>query len=216
MISRKHGCLFVHIPKTGGQSVEAYFLALHGLDWESRGPLLLRHNLDPDRGPSRLAHLTAPEYLEFGYVGGQEFSQLFKFAFVRNPFDRLISEYRFNWQSRTYTFRDFVLNHFPTKDRYCDFYRHVMPQSDFIYDASGSLLVDFIGRFESIETDFYRLCEVLGLPRTPLPHRNRGSQSHVSHDAYDDELLAFTREFYSADFELLGYDARSPSSGTPP
>ena len=68
MISEKYKTLFVHIPKTGGQSVEHFFLNLQNLDWNSRDKLLLRENKFRNFGPERLAHLTAIEYKKYGYL----------------------------------------------------------------------------------------------------------------------------------------------------
>jgi len=64
LISHHDKCLFVHVPKCAGQSVEMFFLDRIGLDWERRAPLLLRPNDVPALGPPRLAHLKAAEYVE--------------------------------------------------------------------------------------------------------------------------------------------------------
>ena len=85
-------CVFVHVPKCAGQSVEMFFLNRIGLDWERRAPLLLRPNDVPALGPHLLAHLKAHEYVEKKWMTPLEFNEYFKFAFVRNPWgqDRLV------------------------------------------------------------------------------------------------------------------------------
>src|SRR5437764_11835271 len=95
MISHKYRTIFVHIPKTGGQSVENVFLTLHGLTWETREPLLLRPNSDRNLGPSQLAHLRAKEYVACGHIDQENFDSYFKFAFVRNPWERIVSGYHY-------------------------------------------------------------------------------------------------------------------------
>ena len=74
----------------------------------------------------------------------------------------ILSEYQY----REYkcTFEHFLLKSFPTEknDNYIsgdDLYRHVMPQADFLYDKQGDIMVDFIGRFETIGADFSLLME---------------------------------------------------------
>src|SRR5687768_14243923 len=62
VICREYRCLFVHVPKTAGMSIEHVFLRLVGLTWETRAPLLLGGNDDPRLGPPRLEHLKASEY----------------------------------------------------------------------------------------------------------------------------------------------------------
>lgn len=227
MICNAPSCLFVHIPKTAGQSIEQVFLDLNDLTWanEDRAQLLLRPNTDPSAGPPRLAHLTASEYLQYGYVQQQAFDKTFKFAFVRNPWSRLVSEYRYK-HSEKYDFRSFVLEHFPTKtdDKHssgADNYRHVVPQVDFLLDKDGQLLVDFVGRFENLQADFDTVCEKLGIPAERLSRRNssnalensvsqttfataNANSSHYS-SFYDEETRAFVAQYYAADIERFGY-----------
>ena len=85
MYSPKFKTIFVHIPKTGGQSIEHVFFAEHGLTWDTRAPLLMRVKEKGEQGPKRLAHLLAREYVEFGYVAAEDFAAGFKFTVVRNP-----------------------------------------------------------------------------------------------------------------------------------
>jgi hypothetical protein len=219
VISEKYRCIFVHIPKTAGQSVENFFLRLHGLSWEERAPLLLRHNPDPARGPERLAHLTAREYIDFGYVRARDFRRCFSFSFVRNPWARLVSEYRYRERGQEHprTFKDFVFSAFSKKSDYSDEYRHLIPQSEFLCDRDGRLMVDFIGYFETLQRDFDIVCSRLGIPVSELPYINssaadasRGglpekseAESYVQY--YDKELQQFVAEFYAADIQRLGY-----------
>src|SRR5262245_2591511 len=85
MISHAQRCVFVHIPKVAGQSVEHVFVGWNNLTWKKRAPLLLRPNDNPAKGPPRLAHLRAEEYVQFGYLPPEKFASYFKFSFVRNP-----------------------------------------------------------------------------------------------------------------------------------
>jgi len=165
----------VHIPKAAGQSIESAFLKSLGLSWRNRAPLLLRPNHDPSKGPPRLAHLTAIEYLRYGYISEELFNSYFKFAFVRNPWARLVSEYRY--KRMKCDFKTFVFKRFPQPDADCyekaeDKYRHVVPQYEFLFSDEGLQLVDFIGRFENLQQDFNYVCSNIGLPEIRLSLRN--------------------------------------------
>ena len=176
MICRENNCLFVHIPKSAGQSIEQFFMDRLQLDWDQdREILYLQNNSDPARGTEKLAHLSATEYVACGHLSQEEFSRLFKFSFVRNPWARILSEYRYRNYFQHRSFRDFVLNKLP-KPGWDDKYRHVMPQYDMLHDNNGELLVDFVGRFESLQQDFDKVCEHLGIEESQLPHRNRSDK----------------------------------------
>lgn len=230
MICSEYRCLFVHIPKTAGQSVEHVFLRLAGLTWETRAPLLLRGNEDPRLGPPRLAHLTAAEYVSCGYLTAPEFASYFKFSFVRNPWDRIVSEYKYRRYPVSTDFKTYLFKRLPASG-WSEAYRHVIPQHDFLYDEEGRLLVDFVGRFESLQADFDAVCARIGIAPTPLPRVNRSLEHsrprsfrelrrrvrsalwsrerehtfpHYT-DYYDDESREYVGHLYRKDVQAFNY-----------
>ena len=230
MICRPFQCLFVHVPKTAGQSVEQFFMDRMGLDWEAgRGEVLLGDNPDTTRGTQKLAHLSAWEYVNDGFIEREEFESLFRFSFVRDPFERIVSEYRYRNYFHHRSFRDFVLNKLPSPG-WDDQYRHVMPQYDMLHDPDGRLLVDFVGRFENLQNDFDEVCRRLGLDDSALPHRNpsdkksrnlkrkvrnvlyRNGENHKGHwtEFYDDDTVSAVAELYRRDIEAFGYRFERP------
>lgn len=225
MICREFQCLFVHIPKAAGQSVEEFFMHRLGLDWNrDREAVLLGDNSDPARGTEKLAHLAAAEYVSGGWLSTAEFASLFKFSFVRNPWDRIVSEYRYRNYFHHRSFRHFVLRGLPQAG-WGDRYRHVMPQYDMLHDSSGQLLVDFVGRYETLQADFDRVCARLGLADSQLPHRNRSDKASRNAkrwlrnlvfangesgkrrytEFYDRETRAVVDQLYARDIETFSY-----------
>jgi hypothetical protein len=230
VICHPYRCVFVHIPKTGGISVEHVFLGLVGLTWDTRAPLLLRGNDDPAKGPPYLAHLKGTEYVGCGYLSREQFDAYFKFSFVRNPWDRMVSEYKYRRHPMRMTFKTWLLEHLP-QPGFTDAYCHLVPQHEFLYDREGRLLADFVGRYESLQADFEVVCERLGIPSTPLPHQNRSLEAQRIQSLndvkkrirrwlwtlrpknvyphytqyYDDESRAYVGQLYRKDIELFGY-----------
>jgi len=223
MISDRYKCIFTHIPKTAGQSIERFFLNLHGLSWGDRSPLLLRYNPDPNKGPERLAHLTSNEYVSCGYIDEHKFQSYFKFSFVRNPWARIVSEYRFGNHNKTKPFKTFLLDRFQKKSNYADTYRHVIPQYNFLYNETGKLLVDFVGRFENLQDDFDLICSKIGITDSQLPHVNSSNQASIKDkiiklvsgkrksksyhytDYYDEETEEIVRDMYMKDIKTFKY-----------
>lgn len=234
MISRELKCVFVHVPKVAGQSIEMVFLKHHGLTWETRAPLLLRSRKDRAEGPPRLAHLTAQDYVACGHLTAEEWEDYFTFSFVRNPWARTVSMYKYFGDHRRMPFRRFV------HEQLAEHYWHtkrwmVRPQADFVCDDQDRVLVDFVGRLENIKADFAEVARRLpALQDAALPHRNPSdaapwSRQHwqgVRHTAeyvlgalrqkryekagpyavyYDDATAALVGRLYERDAALFGY-----------
>lgn len=232
MIDHKHKVIFIHIPKNAGQSIESVFIELLGLKWETRAPLLLRPNDKLEIGPPRLAHLKAKEYVKYNYISEELFNEYFKFTYVRNPWDRMISIYKYYRYNQRCGFKYYVMNIF-RKKIWNEKHWFVGPQSDFVYDENGNKLVDFIGRFENIQNDFYKICDYLSLTHLEIPHRNSSGKirpklsfsskmiffnylaslakikkipSHKKYqDYYDVETREYVSEIYNSDIENFGY-----------
>lgn len=233
MICHHYQCVFIHIPKTAGQSIEHVFLNLLDLTWATRAPLLLRRNNHPELGPPHLAHLKAPEYVLKKYMTPAQFNSYFKFSFVRNPWARVVSMYRSLGYQGKCEFKQFLSGAFKKK-LWRSRYWFVGPQYEFLYDENGTPLVDFVGRFENLQKDFDHACRQLGIPETVLPHANnsdnkkikfglkprqlakywsqrlrlrnkRGSKRKDYVEYYDDESRAMVADWYKKDIELFGY-----------
>jgi len=221
MFSHQHKTIFVHIPKCAGQSVENAFLADVGLTWETRAPLLLRANDDPARGPPRLAHLLAADYVRCGHVDAQTFESCFKFAIIRDPWSRAVSLYRHLQPNMP--FAGFVSNWLPQQFAgKGDQFWFVRPQTDFLYDG-GKLLVNQIVRFENLAGEFPVAAARAGL-KTPLPRVNASANApkkktggllakvwnrHERHDDwrayYTPALTEAIGHLYAGDAERLEY-----------
>jgi hypothetical protein len=198
MICHEYKTIFVHIPKNAGQSIEHVFLDLLNLTWETRSSLLLRYNENPNAGPFRLAHLKASEYVQYKYLSADKFEKYFKFAFVRNPWSRMVSVYKYLRFDIEYDFKTFVMEAFRNPDVTKDTVLSerewfLATQADFLCDESGRLMVDFVGKVENIQTDFEYVCEKLGIPFTVVPHVNESKQGRAGFGLKPGNLIKFMR-----------------------
>ena len=208
MISCEHRCIFIHIPKTGGSSLE-------NLIWPETPERPRRvedlwmgfvdkfHNKYQTGG---LQHLTAR--LVRQEVGETVFDRYFKFAFVRNPWDKVISQFTFMQKRKD--LRSFIgMGQRDCLKRYLELIArkpHVqwLPQIDFLYDEDGSCMVDYIGRFEQFPTSVEHILRRLALPAGAIPHEKRGARGRYQ-DYYDAESQAMVEALYAADIERFGY-----------
>jgi len=231
VICDEHRCIFIHIPKNAGQSIETVFLRLVNLTWATRARLLLRANADPKLGPPRLAHLKAHEYVECGHLAQEKFRSYLKFAFVRNPWDRMVSIYKYMGLRKGLSFKEFLTGEF-RNDIWKKQFWFVGPQIDFVCDQGGELVVNFLGRFESLQADFRTVCERLGLAVSKLPHVNKSKGQKLREalkpcelrrrlqmfcaaknlkvcrcyeDYYDEESKEIVAELYAKDIIRFGY-----------
>ena len=140
----------------------------------------------------------------------------FSFSFVRNPFDRLYSAYKFlneggmnhldklafqTFLSEFEDFEDFILNGLNEKLIYQ--ITHFIPQHEYLCDKSGSILVDFIGRFENLDKDILLLSKKLN-KNIELNHHNYNSKSDYR-EVYTNEMIYKVNQIYQRDMDIFKY-----------
>lgn len=202
MISHRHRCIFVHIPRCGGSSVEAVL-------WprERTASDLWMGFVEPGRNRYQsggLQHLTAQFIRQ--EVGDEIFYAYFTFAVVRNPFDKAVSQYAFLRRrpdlrallglSPAAGFKEYL--------RAIGAVPHVqwMPQHAFIFEGD-TLAVQRIVRFERFETEIGQIFTELG--ESAAVPRLHGSERLPLCEYYDDEAVDLVSRIYARDLDLLGY-----------
>lgn len=182
--------VFVHINKTGGSSVERAL-----------------------RLPFR--HDTALEIRR--QIGERRWAKRFSFTIVRNPWDKVVSHYHYRVQTdqtglkaEPIGFEEWVKRAYGDRDpRYHDTPKMFMPQSEWVSDEEGRIIVDFIGRFENLAADFRTICERIGR-RAELPHLKKSRQGRDYRGAYSDETAEIVGRYFAKDLENFGYGFEGP------
>ena len=159
-------------------SIESSFLEPLGLRFVSGqcDELLLSYNDDPKLGPPSLAHLTATEYVSLGYVSEAVYNDYYSFSFVRDPYARTVSLFKNYNLQRMISFKAFVKKELPRL--WEDSYYFVRPQVEYVYNDDGTLMVDFIGKFENLQQDFEKVRNTISHPVAKLGSVNRSKHSH--------------------------------------
>src|SRR5215469_1591210 len=208
MINHQYRCIFIHIPRTGGKSVQRFF----GTNWQD--------------------HKDISRYAE--ELGSQTFSTYYKFAVVRNPWDRLVSDYNFQMVKRgsQASHRLLINDERRNKRSFSKWLEAVIsdpfcceptewgacvgpgihrwsPQLDWI-SISGKIVVDRILQMENLQEGFAELRGALGLPSREVPCRNWRWHRHYSY-YYNESTRRLVEEYYAKDIETFGYRFDFPS-----
>jgi hypothetical protein len=180
-------CIFFHIPKTAG--------------------LAVCDGLFGDRAAGHMDVETAKVVF-----GEWRFRSFFKFCFVRNPWDRLVSAFHYlrhghpdspiaNVVKASLSFTDFVNGALSSPIVQGEL--HIRPQHLFVVDKRGRLQMDYVGRFERLQRHFDVVAQRLGVTGR-LARQNQSLHADYR-DYYDDQTRRIVGEFYRRDIDLFGY-----------
>jgi hypothetical protein len=203
-ISHSRRFIFIHIFKTAGTSIAAVlepYTEWSGYRLWRKFCAKLGSPLQPEY-PGLTSHARAVEIQ--GALPKEMYDSYFKFAFVRSPWDWQVSWYHYILQDREHHEHETVA----ALDNFEDFLRWrtdnpVRHQYEFVKDANGNAIVDFIGRFENLQTDFDHVCATAGIKAT-LPHLNRSRHDDYRR-YYSDRACALLENYSKCDIECFGY-----------
>jgi len=213
VISISRNFLFIHVPKTGGNSIQNILKEYSEDQVVAISPM--QDGLERFEVKNEKFNITKHSKLSRykRELDADVFRRLFKFATIRNPWDRMISYY-------------FSPGHGVTKWDRVDFIRVVQKVPALrSYISEKTLLqrikipvpwlqkplgteIDFLIRFEQIDEDFKTVCERINIPYVSLPKRNRSERKHYSL-YYDDELKALVAQKFKEEIALGGYTFQS-------
>ncbi|HED6852195.1 TPA: sulfotransferase family 2 domain-containing protein, partial [Campylobacter coli] len=191
----KYKCIFIHVPKAAGSSIER---VIYQTDkW-------------------LVGHVKASDYVKFDK---DKFESCFSFGFVRNPYDRVVSAYHYlkndssdpcdiKWgrlHINNLTFEEFILRlqdeEFKEKILLKN---HFSFQYKYLCDENMNILVNFVGKFEQLNSDFKKILNILHREDS-LVHVNKSK--HLNYrDYYNSQTYKIIREIYRYDFEIFDYN----------
>jgi len=178
--------VFIHIAKTGGTSV------VHVT------------------GRAFRKHLTVKEVIR--YIGKKKWDSVYKFTVVRNPWAKVVSQYKFRTKTNKskmkenpISFKDWVIKVFKEND---DFYYKCRPllfapQVFWLKNYDGIIDVDNIIRFENLNEEFSEVAKHIGID-SDLPHLNSTKRSKYT-DYYDEETKKIVADWFWEDIKTFGY-----------
>ena len=176
--------VFIHINKTGGSSVEK---ALN-LPFE---------------------HKTARE--KIAEIGRESWNKKLSFTVVRNPFDKVVSHYHYRIKTnqtqlgdKPIGFTEWVELAYKDKNpAYHDKPKMFMPQTEWINDENGAVVVNEIIYFENLTGDFNNVLQKIG-KNTSLPHVKKSNHKNYK-QYYDQATIDIVAAHFAQDLEMFNY-----------
>ena len=184
MINHKHKFIFIHVPRTGGSSIESQF--------------------NYNEGREKNKHWTLYDWQN--HLDQEVFNDYFKFTFIRNPWDIVISNYVSTWYNdkkhggaigkRSGKSLEYFLRHFTLP---------IHQHGDSFFDFFDPEKIDFIGKFENRKQDLGFISNKIEYEISSGIHiRKNFKQKHYT-KYYDDETRQIVAERYAKDIEYFGY-----------
>jgi hypothetical protein len=188
LISHKHKFIAIDVPKTGTTSINAVLDGTNRADFTA-----------VDSVKIGMRHATYNECI----AKFPNCKNYFRFAFIRNPWDRLLSFYFFKKHNdRVKISKDMSFKDYLKSSSFLDQFKYEAKNQFSYVDGFGEF--SFIGRFENLQQDFNAICDKIKIPTPRLPHLNKTTHTHYT-EYYDDETREIVAKKYAQDIEYFGY-----------
>lgn len=214
LISYSHKFIFFHVPKAAGSSIKEA-LKEYATEPEkfkiTRPAKMLGDQPNPlyEIWKSSLWHAKARDAKK--ELPEDIYNNFYKFAFVRNPWDWQLSYYHFVLKEPTHI-RHKTVKSMSGFEEYLDWVintKNPFPkganksQKEIITDHDGKIIVDFVGRYETLAKDFQFITELLKL-NAFLPHLN--SSGNIDYKLfYNEKNKKIVAEYFKEDIDFFGY-----------
>ncbi len=210
--------IHIHIPRTAGNSIKRYARKRSfSIQFKRR---VNSRPFDESIMFTCLGHNTAKVLERYHKMNRRWFEKCYRFAFVRNSWDRMVSVYEYYRTFRLRRNMDIMSNRFLVSFKsFIDavlsrkwmpsinscititrpYFQLAHPQTVWLKDG-----IDFVGRYENLDVDWRRLCEETGMKFVPL--RRFGEVPHRDYRSYyNDDLAEIVGDFYLEEIERFGF-----------
>lgn len=213
IISEEHNFIFIAIGKTGTTSIEN---ALSQFDDYDKLNVNVRYK----------------EHAPISELEGQiDLDRYYKFCFVRNPWDLVVSKYHYHnnsylisvanlsplskyffkkWIKGVGTAKEYAYTSKSLNNLNVQYEYPLVDMHSFILSSRGEVIMDDIFRYEDIEENFNKAVENIGLDNVTLPHKNKSRNYFYSvdgyRDLYDYESRQIVADHFKRDIDRFGYE----------
>jgi hypothetical protein len=197
--------LHIHIPKTGGTSVQTYFSSIYKIPLNNKSLFFfindnekIKHNLQIDSSLQHISYVTMVKYKDYFNIN---FENIQMITVVRNPYDRIVSALFFIKRIHTNSTKEDVFREINLflSSKLVD--NHNLPQYRFIIDETGEIVPNIkILRTETLNADMHALGYTDFDTRTNVNHHKTDYYSYLNN-----ESIQLINEVYDEDFKRFNY-----------
>ncbi len=182
MVSNRYRTIFIHQRKCAGMSIIGSF---------GMTPEMPEWHLYNDG-------ILSPEWAQRS-AAEQDY---FVFSAVRNPFDRIVSAWKYLKATRERPLEEVLVD--PPREGH-DYRHFTRPQCAILRDASGGLIIQDVIRFESLQADYDRIAARLAKRRCRLPCVNATRREHDWRKYFTPPARALAEAMFAEDLAAFGY-----------
>ena len=198
--------LFIHVPKTGGSSLETYFSSKFNIPLNNKSLFhfikdkqLLNENI---KKKLSLQHITYNQIVKYSKILNIDFDNIKIITIVRNPYERFVSDLFYFSLITTDSTKETVfdiLHNYLVSDKYDN---HNIPQHTFITNDKGEIIENIhILKTESLTNEM----KVLGYIDFNI-YDNVNINKVNYYNYLNNESIEIINKFYHLDFILFNYN----------
>ncbi|NER05350.1 MAG: sulfotransferase family protein [Okeania sp. SIO3C4] len=231
LISFDKKFLFIHIPKNAGTSITNVLTPFafdpgskkvnnilnFPFDYTQRKLkfhikkriLLIKSPVGIKLGISNSGSLKHAKAVDLKKILGKNlFDNLFKFAFVRNPWAKEVSNYEYIKRRKDHPLNPLIHFHSLSLEQFLEWKiskNYKSPQLNFIADYNDNLLVDFIGKVEDIDRDIKKISKQINIDSEKVPKLNSRKQPYNYQEFYNSHSKKLVEILHEKELKLFDY-----------
>jgi hypothetical protein len=190
LVSKKKKILFFHIAKTGGSSID----------------FMIKKNKLNDNILDNVS-LDFKKRKEYFKTVVDEWDEYYKFTFIRNKYDLLVSLYHYDKRGalKNCSFEEFLKNHVLGRSENYPNYDYWIDQH-FLTTVDDNPIFDFVGTFDNYKDDVKTVCKNINIPYEDI-RKNVGSynKNKSYNDYYSDDLKVIVQKKFARELEYFNW-----------
>ena len=214
-INHDKKAIFIHIPKNGGSYIASLLSKNYGFkNYYLKRPDHKQFCLGLDKSVDKhenkihgtlIYYKTSSVLNKIMNMNEQKWNNYYIFSFIRNPYDRIVSGW--NYVNKYNIPFDKFINIKYNANSY-DYWHVFMSQSRHIIDNNGKFRIDYLGKFENMESDLKIILNKIGFKNILHKPFKKNSKKHDNYETYynNNTIIEKVNNLLKEDLQNFDYD----------